>query len=74
MKPSKRTKRSILLSPLAFALSFGAYAETTVMTTSAIRPATPNAGQPFRAPTPGDDQSDDSEIAWIIDWLEKHGA
>lgn len=74
MKQSNRTKRSILLSPLAFALSFGAYAETSAMTTPAIRPATPNAGQPFRALTPRDDQSDDADIAWIIDWLEKHGA
>ncbi|WP_415184954.1 hypothetical protein [Phaeovulum sp.] len=74
MSKTNRTKRSVLLSPLAFALSFGAYAGTTVTPAEITGPARPAASEPFDSAVPRDDHGGDADVAWMIDWLESHGA
>ena len=68
MKTTKTQKRAILLSPLAFALTFGAYAE-------ARSPDSFDAANPAerREVSNRATEKDSSEITWMINWLEKHG-
>lgn len=62
MSTINRTRRSAMLSPLAFALAFGAYAQGAQSPLPQASLATPSKAV----------ASD--ELAWLLDWLEEHGA
>lgn len=65
-------KARLRLSPLAFALAFGAYAPVAgAATMDAIRPEPdlPRESAPLEAR-----EMPDSELAWMVDWVERNSA
>lgn len=56
---SRAKKRTAIVTPLAFALAFGAYAET------------PGSGAAQLTKQPMAEAS--NELEWMIDWIEKTG-
>lgn len=60
MSRINRTRRKTMLSPLAFALAFGAYAQQA----PAFAPATQGT-RTVSAPR--------ADLDWMVGWLEKHG-
>ena len=56
---SRAKKRTAILSPLAFALAFGAYAETPVTSMARLQDQTAAEAS--------------ADLDWMIDWIEKSG-
>lgn len=66
MSRKTRNRRIAMLSPLAFALAFGAYAGTA------------QSGRDTKLATPREEiaqfaSEEGDELGWLTDWLERHG-
>ncbi|KEO53394.1 MULTISPECIES: hypothetical protein [Thioclava] len=66
MSRKTRNTRIAMLSPLAFALAFGAYAGTTQTGREQRLSATYEQSTPIR-------REDEDELGWLTEWLERHG-
>lgn len=63
MSKHNRTRRSAMLSTVAFALAFGAYAQDSGLPRAPEAPLAPTAGS----------AAQQADLDWMVDWLEAHG-
>lgn len=66
MSRKSRNRRMAMLSPLAFALTFGAYAGSGSIARD------PRVSSP-QEETPRISREAREEVNWLTDWIERHG-
>lgn len=66
MSRTKRNSRIAMLSPLAFALAFGAYAGSTNVSREPRISASAREVSQIRP-------EDEEDAGWLMEWLERHG-